>query len=91
MDTLLLCLGLALLAVIGVLADQLPKILKRRHELKLRKLEVRELEAQAKLGAKKRAEKLPGFLDPEDPDDVEAYREASKELMEAHLRRGTKN
>jgi hypothetical protein len=57
-----------------------------RHKRQMAELEVRRMEAEAKLLAEKRQSALPEYVDADDPDAVAAYREARRETERAAAR-----
>jgi len=51
-------------------------------KVKQAEAEARKLEAEVKLGRKA----LPSYVDPDDPEDLDAYKQARKELMDDALK-----
>jgi hypothetical protein len=72
--TVIVPIAFMVFAVILCYPDLVNNFLLRRHERKLKALEVRALEARARIG-------LPDYVDADDPAEVEAYREARKEIV----------
>jgi len=54
-----------------------------RHERQMKELEIRELEAKAKLVEAEARAALPAFVDASDPESVAAYKRARQEVSRA--------
>jgi len=64
----------------GVLYAPIRRFLDQRHARQMKELEVRQLEAEAKLAEHRRTKDMPSYMDREDPREVEAWERAQDEM-----------